>query len=147
VGAIGVTVVSTASNDGGMCLNTISNCFDTTLSETYLLVIMQQRITIVIANVQSQACKIDVLVSPDQERAKDRLGQEIKDTVEHSLGIGCDHVATLRHAPGDRVQDPQKGSEGAAHGEGALDVAAVGAGVNAGFPDKLVDDVAEGDAA
>ena len=53
-------------------------------------------------------------MTPDKESSEDWLGQKIKDTVEHSLGIWCNDVATLTDGPSDRVQDPEESSQRAA---------------------------------
>lgn len=56
---------------------------------------------IVVAYVKTQSAGIDVTVTPDEESSKDRLGQDIEDTVEYSLGVGRDDVSTFAEAPSD----------------------------------------------
>jgi hypothetical protein len=33
-------------------------------------------------------------VTPDEEGSENGFGEEVKNTIEHGLGIGGDHVAT-----------------------------------------------------
>jgi hypothetical protein len=101
----------------------------------------------VVVDVETERGGVDVAVAPDEESTEDRLSQNVEHTVEGSLGVGGDEVGTLADAPGDGVESPQDGGQGAADQEGAADVAAQGVGVLARFPAEHVEDVEEGDAA
>jgi len=101
----------------------------------------------VVVDVETDRRRVDVAVAPDEESTEDRLGQNIKDTVEGGLGVGGDEVGALAHAPGDGVESPQDGGQRATDQEGAADVAAQGIGVAASLPAEHVEDVEEGDAA
>ena len=52
-------------------------------------------IFVVVADMKTKSAGIDVTVTPDEESSKYRLGQDIEDTVEYSLGVRCDDVSTL----------------------------------------------------
>ena len=101
----------------------------------------------VIGDGKTEAGGVDVAVAPDQQSAENRLGKQVEDTVEVSLAVGRDDIATLAETPSKRVQDPENGSEGAASEEGLADVAAEDLGAAASFPDENIQDVEEGDAA
>lgn len=49
---------------------------------------------------------LNTTVTPDQESTEDWLGHDIQDTVEHSLRVGRDDVATFRKSPSNWVQEP-----------------------------------------
>ena len=101
----------------------------------------------VVGDGKTEAGGVDVAVAPDQQSAENRLGKQVEDTVEVSLAVGRDDIATLAETPSKRVQDPKDGGEGAAGEEGPTNVAAEGLGAAAGFPDENIQDVEEGDAA
>ena len=63
----------------------------------------------------SKTAGINATVAPEQESAKDRLGEQVKDTVEDCFRIRRNDVATLTNAPSDRVQEPKKNGENAGH--------------------------------
>jgi hypothetical protein len=105
------------------------------------------RITIVVSDRHADRRGVDVTVAPDEEGAEDGLGDEVEDTVEDGFRVGRDDVATLAETPGDGVQDPEEGCQGATVGEALADFGAVAGGVAASFPDELVEDVEEGNAA
>jgi len=110
--------------------------------------LMHNRVRIpIVLDAQAQTSRVNVAVAPDQQRAKDRLSQEVQDAVEDGLRVGGDDVSALTKTPRDGVQDPQEGSQAAAHEEGALDIAAKKFRVQTGLPDELVDNVDEGKAA
>lgn len=114
------------------------------IGATYrLALLVKERITFVVLDGKAETSGVNVPVSPDEESTEARLGQEVKDTVEDSLGVRRDDVATLADTPCNWVQDPQESGERSAVQEGTLNIASVGAGVSAGLPDQLVDDVDE----
>ena len=47
-------------------------------------------------------------MTPDQESTKDRLGHNVQDTVEYSLRVGRNDVATLRESPSNRIEEPKE---------------------------------------
>ena len=53
------------------------------------------QIVLVVADHQTKTSWVDVAMAPKEERTKDGLGHDIKDSVEDGLGVGSDHVATL----------------------------------------------------
>lgn len=50
---------------------------------------------VVVTDVEAKASRVDVAVTPKEESTKDWLGEDVEDTIESSLGIGSDDVATL----------------------------------------------------
>lgn len=101
----------------------------------------------VVVDVETKAGRVDVAVAPDKQSTEDRLGQEVKDTVEEGLAVGVDDVTTLRQAPGNWVESPEEGGQRSADEECAADISAHGIGVAAGLPDQDVEDVEESDTA
>lgn len=71
-------------------------------------------IFVVIPDVETESCGVNVAMAPEQQGPKDGLGEEIQDAVEDGLGIGRDDVATLADPPRDGIQEPQEGGEAAA---------------------------------
>jgi len=102
---------------------------------------------VVVVDVETEASRVDVTVTENEESTEDRLGDQIEDTIEDSLRIRRDDIATLTDTPGDRVQDPKEGGERAAHGEAAADILTENVGVTAALPDKDPDNVEESSAA
>ena len=51
-------------------------------------------------------------MTPEQESAKDWLGQDVQNTVEHRLRVGRDDVATFGKSPSNRVEEPEEGGPG-----------------------------------
>jgi len=102
---------------------------------------------VVVVDVETEASRVDVTVTENEESAEDRLGDQIEDTIEDSLRIRRDDIATLTDTPGDRVQDPKEGGERAAHGEAAADILTENVGVTAALPDKDPNNVEESSAA
>jgi len=104
---------------------------------------MQNRIAIVVPDVKAKTSRVNVLVAPQEESAENRLGQEVKYTVEYGLTVGRDDVSALGDTPSNWVQEPEEGSQTSAHEEAPLNIAAELPGVQSGFPSKVVDDVEE----
>lgn len=100
-----------------------------------------------ISYVQAKSSSVNAPVTPDEERTKDRLGQEIKNAVEDCLGVGSDDVAAFAYAPGDRVENPKEGGQGTAIEVSTADVGADVAGVLAGGHGELPHDEKEGSTA
>lgn len=50
-------------------------------------------------------------MAPDQQSAKYWLGKDIEDAVECRFGIWRNEVSTLADTPGNRVEDPEEGSQ------------------------------------
>lgn len=107
--------------------------------------LLEHSVVVVVADLEAEASGVDVAVAPKEEGAEDGLGEEVEDAIEDGFAVGGDDVAALAETPGNGVQDPEECGERAAHQKGALDVAAKGLGVDAGFPGELEDDVEEGD--
>jgi hypothetical protein len=61
-------------------------------------------------------------MAPEEESAKDGLGEEVENTIEDSFGIRRDDVPAFAHAPGDRVQEPETDSPKAANSVNPVDV-------------------------
>lgn len=114
---------------------------------TLLWVATDHSITLVIANSHANLCRVDVAMTPDEKGTKARLREEIKDTVEDSLGVGGDDVASLAETPGDGVQDPEEGCQGSTVQESPLYLSTVVSGLFTGLEGEYVNDVEEGDAA
>jgi hypothetical protein len=111
------------------------------------LVLNSGVLLVVVVNVKTETGRVNVTVTEDEESTEDRLGDQIKDTVEDSLRVGRDDVATLTDTPGERVQDPEDSGERAAQGEAAADILAENVGVTTALPDEDPDDVEESKAA
>lgn len=120
---------------------------DSILETAGLCLLRDVVVTIVVSDRKAQAGRVDATVTPDEQSAEDGLGHEIEDTVKDCFRVWRNHVAALADAPGNRVADPQEAGERAAHEKCAADVGAVAAGVASGFPDKVVEDVSECEAA
>jgi len=101
---------------------------------------------VVVVDVETEASRVNVTVTEDEESTEDRLGDQIEDTVEDSLRVRRDDIATLADTPGKRVKDPEKGGERAAHGEAAADILTENVGVTAALPDKDPNNVEESSA-
>jgi len=123
----------------GVGVNVRSRSADLVLNRGVLLV--------VVVDVETKTGRVDATVAPDEKSTEDRLGDQVEDTVEDSFRIGGDNIATLADTPGDRVEDPEKSGERAAHGEAAADILAENIGVTATFPDENPDNVKESNAA
>jgi hypothetical protein len=104
-------------------------------------------VILVVADSHANLRRVDVAVTPDQEGTEARLSEEVEDAVEDSLRVGRDDVATLAKTPGDRVQDPEEGCQGAAVQEGLPDLGTVVGRVLTGLESEHVDDVEQRDAA
>ena len=50
--------------------------------------------------------RFDVLVAPEKQEREDRLGEEVEDTVENSLRVGRNDVATFAKAPCNWIEYP-----------------------------------------
>jgi sulfate adenylyltransferase subunit 1 (EFTu-like GTPase family) len=111
------------------------------------LLLVHDGIAIVVLDSEAKTSRVNALVAEDQERTEAGLGQEVKNTVEDGFRVGRDDIAALAKTPCDGIQDPQEGSQAAAHEEGALDIGTVVGGVTARFPDELVYNVDESEAA
>ena len=111
------------------------------------LVLNSGVLLVVVVDVKTETGRVNATVTPDKESTEDRLSDQVEDTVEDSLGIGRDDVATLTNTPGDRVEDPEKSGERAAHGEAAADIFAEDIGVTATLPHEDPDNVEESNTA
>lgn len=65
----------------------------------------------VVDQLEAETSGVDVTVTPDQECAKDWLGQKIQDTVEDSLGVRRNDVTTLANTPCNRVENPEESGQ------------------------------------
>lgn len=97
-----------------------------------ILLIHMTGVLIVIANMETQSGGLDVAVAPQKESAEDGLSHEVKDTIENTLGIGGNDVATLAEAPGDGVEKPKEDGPDAAHGVRLRDIVAECGGIPTG---------------
>ena len=75
---------------------------------------MNRRILIIVPDMQTQSSGVNITMTPEQQGAKDRLGEQIQDAVEDGLGIWRDDVAAFADAPCDGVQEPEEDGEAAA---------------------------------
>lgn len=89
---------------------------------------------VVVTDVKAKASRVDVAVAPEEESTEDWLGENVEDTVEHSLRIGGDDVSTLRQSPGDRVEEPEEHGPYTANEIGPRDITAKRRSVLAGSP-------------
>jgi hypothetical protein len=72
--------------------------------------------------VKAQATNVDIAMAPEEESAKDRLGEDVENAVEGSFGVRRDDVPAFAHAPGDRVQEPETNSPKAANSVNPVDI-------------------------
>ena len=75
-------------------------------------------------------------MTPEQKGTENWFGHNIQDTVEHSLRVGRNNVATLGQSPSDRVEEPEEGSPGADDEVGLRDIRPNGSCVLAAGPDE-----------
>lgn len=61
---------------------------------------------VVITDVKTKSCRVNVSVAPKEQSAKDWLGEDVEDTVEDSFGIRSNNIATLGQTPGNWVDEP-----------------------------------------
>jgi hypothetical protein len=54
-------------------------------------------------------------MAEEEKSTEDSLGQNVKNTVEDSLRIRRDDIATLAKTPGNRVDEPKEDSPGTDH--------------------------------
>lgn len=101
----------------------------------------------VIGNVNTEASRVDVAVTKDEEGTKNGLREEIQNSVEDSLCIGRDDVATLAKTESNRIDHPENECQGTAHDENLANVAAKVAGVGTSLEDKQISNPKEGNAA
>jgi hypothetical protein len=118
-----------------------------TISDMLLPALELEILLVVVVDVQAESGGVDVAVTPDEQTAKNRLGQDIENAVKNGLRVGRNVVATLAQAPGNGVESPQESGQGAAHEESLANILAHGVGVLASFPGEHVDDVGERKAA
>ena len=100
-----------------------------------------------LTDVNAKASDVDVAVAPDEESAKDGLGENVEDTIEDSFRVRGDDIATFRQAPGDGVQEPKANGPDAANGVDSVDVCTECDSVAATLEDNGPGDEEEGDAA
>lgn len=72
--------------------------------------------------VKAQATNVDITMAPEEESAKDGLGEDVENAVEDSFGVRRDDVPAFAHAPGDRVQEPETDSPKTANGVNPVDI-------------------------
>jgi hypothetical protein len=111
------------------------------------LVLNGRVLLVVVVDVKTETGRVNTAVTPDEKGTKDRLGDQVENTVEDSLRVSRDDVATLTDTPGEGVQNPEKSGERATQGEAAADILAENVGMTATLPDEDPDDVEESKAA
>ena len=104
----------------------------------------KRRILVVIPDMQAQTSGVDVAVTEQQDGSKDRLGQDIQDSVKDGLAVGGDDIATLAETPGDRVEEPEEDGPHAGEKVGLANIGAEVVGVLPGGPDDGPGDGEEG---
>jgi len=95
----------------------------------------------VVTKSEAELGRVNVAVAPKEERAKDNLGEDVKDTIKDGLAIGGNHVAALGDTPGNRVQDPDSDDQCAASSVDAGDVGTERNGTAASLNHNEVEDV------
>lgn len=96
-----------------------------------------------LGHMKAQSGRVDASVPPDEQGSEDRFRQKVQDSVEDGLGIRGNDVAALTDAPGDRIHDPQEAGQGTAVQERTADVGAEKAGVPAGRPGEVIQNIKE----
>jgi hypothetical protein len=99
-----------------------------------------------ISDSQPKASRVDVAMTKEEQGSKDRLGNKVENTVEDSLGIRRDKIATLANTPGNWVKNPDDSRQGTTHEEYSTNIRTNMVGVNSSFPGELIDDIDQGDA-
>ena len=82
-----------------------------------------------ISDVEAKAPNVNVAMSPQEESTKNRLGENVEDTVEDSLGVRGDDIASLTDTPGDGVEEPQANGPATADSEDLVNILTESAGV------------------
>jgi hypothetical protein len=72
--------------------------------------------------VKAQATNVDIAMAPEEESAKDGLGEDVENAIEGSFGVRRDDVPAFAHAPGDRVQEPETDSPKSANSVNPVDI-------------------------
>ena len=85
-------------------------------------------------------------MTPEQESTEDWLGHNVQDTIEHSLGVGRNDIATLRQSPSNRVEKPEKGGPSTDDEVGPAHIRANVGSMLATGPDEGPRDPKEGEA-
>lgn len=113
-------------------------------SSRAVLLIVGDRV-IVVADVEAETCWVDVAMSDEEHDTKDWLGKDVEDTVEYSLGVWSNNIATLRYSPGDWVDEPQEHGEDAADKVGTGDIGTDGGCMLASDPADIPGNTEESD--
>ena len=97
-----------------------------------------------VVDMETKSAGVDVAVAKEKHGAEDWLGDQVEDTIEDSLGVGVDKVATLRNAPSNGVKEPNPNGQDTAGHEGLVDIVAECVRVLAADACQHIDDVKEG---
>ena len=84
-------------------------------------------------------------MSRQKDGAEDGLGQDVQDTIEGSLAIWGDDIATLAETPGDGVEEPEEDGPYASDEVNFANVRAQMVGMLAGGPSDSPGDHEEGE--
>lgn len=130
---------------GGTVENT---CIVGMAGSTWSVLLVDNSVAVtVVLDGEAERSWADVTVAEDEKSTEDWLGEQVKDTVEDSLAVNGDDVATLAHTPSNWVEHPEEGSQATAHEEGTAGLGADSVGVDASLPDEDVHNPEESEAA
>jgi len=77
--------------------------------------------SLIITDVETKSCWVNVAVSYEEQYTENGLGEDIKNAVENSLGVGRNDIATFGQTPGDGVDEPEEDGPYTADHEGSVD--------------------------
>jgi len=97
-----------------------------------------------LAGLETEGREVELGEGEEVVDDEDRLGEDVKDTVEDHLRVGVDDRGTVRKSPSDGVEEPEEGEDRGGAGEGPLVCGADGAGRSAGGTEEDPEDVEEG---
>jgi hypothetical protein len=124
---------------------TISNTMGVGSGSTVSVLLAMSGLILIVTNVKTESSGIDVAVTENKHGTKDWLGENVQDTIEDSLGVWGNKVATLGHSPGNWVDEPKEDGPDTAHEEGLRDVRAENIGVLASDNNNVVCNTEESD--
>lgn len=114
-----LSVVYSTSLDSGGC---VSRVVCGRRARTSSLLSSRWSIWTWYTKVKAQAANVDIAMAPEEESAKDGLGEEVENAVEDSFGVRRDDVPAFAHAPGDRIQEPETDGPNTANSVNPVDI-------------------------
>jgi hypothetical protein len=63
---------------------------------------------VIILQVETKGSRVDVAVAENEEGTEDWLCKDVENTVEDSLGVWRNNIASFAQAPGDGIDEPEE---------------------------------------